>query len=153
MSVLRKYAVQRLISNSQWVSFTLLVSMGLVFFFFLFLKIFLADTYTYSIWGPLIPLFWISGNVSSGFQSQSGLPYLHWGGKRNVHSLRSNSGATHCQPLDGNHCRVPTRLISCPRILLAPVRLEPTIKRSWVLRANHSATHPGHRISFLQKNP
>ena len=24
--------------------------------------------------GPLIPLFWTSGNVSSGFQSQSGLP-------------------------------------------------------------------------------
>ena len=23
-------------------------------------------------WGPLVPLFWISGDVSSGFQSQSG---------------------------------------------------------------------------------
>ena len=27
------------------------------------------------ILGPLIPLFWISGNISSGFQSHSGLPY------------------------------------------------------------------------------
>ena len=27
--------------------------------------------------GPLTPLFWTSGDVSSGFQSQSGQPYLH----------------------------------------------------------------------------
>ena len=27
--------------------------------------------------GLLIPLFWTSGDVSSGFQSQSGKPYLH----------------------------------------------------------------------------
>ena len=27
--------------------------------------------------GPLIPLFWTSDNVSYGFQSQSGQPYLH----------------------------------------------------------------------------
>ena len=47
-----------------------------------------------SFLGPLVPLFWISFNVSSGFQSQSGLPYLHCGGKHNVHSLRSTSGAT-----------------------------------------------------------
>ena len=26
--------------------------------------------------GPLKPLFWTSGDVSSGFQSQSGQPYL-----------------------------------------------------------------------------
>ena len=46
------------------------------------------------ILGPLVPLFWISSDVSSGFQSQSGLPYSHCGGKCNVHSLRSTSGAT-----------------------------------------------------------
>ena len=56
-----------------------------------FLK-FLADTCP--VLGPLVPLFWISGDVSSGFQSQSGLPYSHCGGKRNVHSPRSTSGAT-----------------------------------------------------------
>ena len=44
--------------------------------------------------GALVPLFWISGDVSSGFQSQSGLPYSHCGGKHNVCSLRSTSGAT-----------------------------------------------------------
>ena len=27
--------------------------------------------------GPLIPLFWTSGDISSGFQSQGGQPYLH----------------------------------------------------------------------------
>ena len=35
-------------------------------FFFFFLK-FLADTCPFL--GPLVPLFWISGDVSSGFQS------------------------------------------------------------------------------------
>ena len=33
---------------------------------------FLSDTLTCPILGPLVPLFWISGDVSSGFQSQSG---------------------------------------------------------------------------------
>ena len=44
-------------------------------FLFVFFKNILTDTYTCPILGPLIPLFWISGDVSSGFQSQSGLPY------------------------------------------------------------------------------
>ena len=121
------------------------------FFIFLFFKIFLADTYTCPILGPLIPLFWISGDVSSGFQSQSGLPYSHCGGERNVRSPRSTSGATRCRPLDGKHCGAPTGFISCPRILLAPVGLEPAIKRSWVLRANHSATRPGLSSRFLYR--
>ena len=38
--------------------------------FFYFLKIFLGDTCPFM--GLLIPLFWTSGDVSSGFQSQSG---------------------------------------------------------------------------------
>ena len=38
---------------------------------------FLSDTFTCPILGPLVPLFWISGDVSSGFQSQ--------------HSLKENS--------------------------------------------------------------
>ena len=45
------------------------------------------------ILGSLVPLFWISGDISSGFQSQSGLPYLHCGDVGNVHCLRS-SGTT-----------------------------------------------------------
>ena len=58
---------------------------------FFFLK-FLADTCPFL--GPLVPLFWISGDISSGFQSQSGLPYSHCGGECNVRSPRSTSGAT-----------------------------------------------------------
>ena len=46
-----------------------------------------------SFLGPLVPLFWISGDISSGFQSQSGfcliLPYLPF---VEVHSLRSRGG-------------------------------------------------------------
>ena len=68
--------------------------------FFFFLK-FLADTCPFL--GPLVPLFWISGDVFSGFQSQSGLPYSRSGGKLNGCSPRSTSGAT---------------LASCPPILL-----------------------------------
>ena len=39
-------------------------------------------------------LFWISDDVSSGFQSQSGLPYSHCRGEHNVWSPRSTSAAT-----------------------------------------------------------
>ena len=60
--------------------------------FFFFFEKFLADTCPFL--APLVPLFWISGDVSSGFQSQSGLPYSHCGGEHNVHSPRSTSGAT-----------------------------------------------------------
>ena len=47
--------------------------------------------------GSLIPLFWTSGDVSSGFQSQSGFYLIHtW--RRHMsnvtHSLRFTSGAT-----------------------------------------------------------
>ena len=45
--------------------------------FFFFFKVFLSDTFTCPILGPLVPLFWISGDVSSGFQSQSGFCLIH----------------------------------------------------------------------------
>ena len=46
--------------------------------------------------GPLVPLFWISGDVSSGFQSQSGFCLIHYfcRGECNIHSPRFTSGAT-----------------------------------------------------------
>ena len=49
-----------------------------------------------SFLGPLVPLFWISGDVSSGFQSQSGLGLIRYfcGGECNVHSPRFTSVAT-----------------------------------------------------------
>ena len=42
---------------------------------FLYLNFWRTDTSLFV--GPLIPLFWTSGDVSSGFQSQSGQHYLH----------------------------------------------------------------------------
>ena len=66
----------------------------------------LTDTFTCPILGPLVSLFWISSHVCSGLQSQSGLPYSHYTGECNVCTLRSTSGATHCQPLHGQHCGV-----------------------------------------------
>ena len=50
--------------------------------------------------GPLVPLFGISSDVSSGLQSQSGLPYSHCKGERNVCSLRSTSDAIHADLLE-----------------------------------------------------
>ena len=63
---------------------------------------FWADTYTCPILGPLVPMFWISGNVSSGFQIQSGfclnrifLPrWMNYYYYYYYYSLRSTSGAT-----------------------------------------------------------
>ena len=65
------------------------------------------------ILGPLVPLFWISGDVSSGFQSQSGLPYSHCGGKHNVCSLRSTSGATHADLLAAGFAASPVPTYCC----------------------------------------
>ena len=59
-----------------------------------FFRMFLADTYMCPILGPLAPLFCISGDISSGFQSQSGLCLnCFCRGGCHVHSLRSTSGA------------------------------------------------------------
>ena len=61
-----------------------------------------------------IPLFWISGDISSGFQSL----ILHYSGKHNVCSLRSTSFVTPADLLDD-------RLIANPvphMFLLAEVR-------------------------------
>ena len=49
--------------------------------------------------GPLIPLFWTSGDISSGFQSQSGQPYLHLAKEFPEIHFWCNT----CQPLGGQH--------------------------------------------------
>ena len=81
---------------------------------YFFIK-FLADTCPFL--GPLVPLFWISGDVSSGFQSQSGFCLIRYfcGGECNVHSPRFTSGATladllHCQAVVMPH---PKKKASC----------------------------------------
>ena len=101
-----------------------------------FLK-FLADTCPFL--GPLVPLFGISGDVSSGFQSQSGLPYLHCRGERNVCSLRSTSGATLAdllvagtQPVLSSHTVADVRLRdsnSCSQNICEPDTLPTELNR------------------------
>ena len=44
--------------------------------------------------GPLIPLFWTSGGVCSGFQSQGGFPGLHAFSPVHNGFLRFTSGVT-----------------------------------------------------------
>ena len=44
--------------------------------------------------GPLVPLFWTSGDVCSGYQSQSGQPYSHLAEVYMICSRRFISGAT-----------------------------------------------------------
>ena len=63
------------------------------------MSFFRADTCPFL--GPLVPLFWISVDISSGFQSQRGfcLIYFFARGKCNAHFLRSTSGDTHANLL------------------------------------------------------
>ena len=49
--------------------------------------------------GPLISLFWTSGDVCPGFQSQSGFPHLHASSPVHNGFLRFTSGATPTDPL------------------------------------------------------
>ena len=44
--------------------------------------------------GPMMHLFWTSGDISSGFQSQSGQPYSFGRGVCVTCSLRFTSGVT-----------------------------------------------------------
>ena len=48
------------------------ISRKFFFFLFFFLKFFCRTHSHVLSWGHWYPLFWISGDVSSGFQSQSG---------------------------------------------------------------------------------
>ena len=66
-----------------------------------FLKKILGNTSSFL--GPLIPLLWTFGDVSSGFQSQSGQPYSYL-----VEVICYTFPKIHlwyktCQPLDGQH--------------------------------------------------
>ena len=70
------------------------------FSFFFFVKCFWRTLTHVLLWGPLVPLFWISGDVSCGFQSQSRFWLIHFcRGECNAYTLRSTSGATPAGPL------------------------------------------------------
>ena len=105
---------------------------------YFFKVFFLWDTFTYLILAHWYPYSGFLVMSPLSFKAKVDLPYSHCRVKCNIHSLKSTSGSTWCQPLDGQHCWALTRFISCPRILLTPVKLEPTIIGVWVLRANHS---------------
>ena len=62
-------------------------------YLFFFFKTF-WQTHVLFLGGPLVPLFWISGDVSSGFQSGFCLICYFCGGECNVHSPRFTTGAT-----------------------------------------------------------
>ena len=55
--------------------------------------------------GPLIPLFWTSGDVSSGFQSQSGQPFSHFTWQWNMCNRfpEIHPWCDTCWPLGGHH--------------------------------------------------
>ena len=78
-------------------------STALVFFFLFFLKIFCRTHVLFA--GPLIPLFWTSGDVCPGFQSQGGFPHLRASLPARNGFLRFTSGATSAFSTNsGVHC-------------------------------------------------
>ena len=113
----------------------------LVWYKVTFFKVFLSDIFTCPILGPLVPLFWISGDVFSGFQRQNprivevNVMYISWDPPLVLHiaDLLIDSIARHR----------PGSYLAQGYYCVAAV-----INRSWVLRANHSATHPGQRYNL-----
>ena len=69
--------------------------------FFLFLKHFWRTWVLFV--GPLIPLFWTSGDISSRFQSQSGQPYLHLAEVYMLYVPQIYFWCDTCQPFGGQH--------------------------------------------------
>ena len=95
------------------------VTSGVLFFFFE--KKFLADTCPFL--GPLVPLFWISGDVSSGFQSQSGFCLINFFAEANVmYTFRDSSLVLHvltswspaAQPVTSPHASAEPLEYFCP---------------------------------------
>ena len=73
------------------------------FFFFFFLNNFCKAQVLFV--GPLIPLFWTSGDVCPGFQSQGGFPHLCASSPAHNGFLRFTSGATPAFSTNrGVHC-------------------------------------------------
>ena len=87
------------------------------------LEIFFCRTHSHVLfWGHWYPCLGFLVTSSLGFKARvASALFAFCGSECNVNSLTSTSGATLCQPLDSQHCGV---FISCPRILLAPVRLK-----------------------------
>ena len=73
------------------------------FYIFLFFKFFCRTQVLFV--GPLIPLFWTSGDVCPGFQNQGGFPRLHASSPVHNGFLRFTSGVTPAFSTNmGVHC-------------------------------------------------
>ena len=98
------------------------------------------------ILGPLVPLFWISGDVSSGFQSQCGFCHICIveANMMYIHSIISTYGTTDYQPLNSQYCgatiQTDTPLLT-PSGLCTGVFCTTTALRRLVLRAESIQLH------------
>ena len=117
--------------------------------FFLKKKRFLSDTFTCPILGPLVPLFWISGYVFSGFQSQSGFCLIHIAEANVMYIPWDPPLVLHIADLlmDSIAGYWPGSYLAQGYYCVAAVSLEPAINRSWVQHTKKSATRPG-KIPF-----
>ena len=79
--------------------------------------------------GPLIPLFWTSGDVYPGFQSQGGFPRLPVSSPAHNGFLRFTSGVTLADCIEVSMAAEPflsTYLQTCWQALVEVRGLEPT---------------------------
>ena len=115
------------------------------FFFFFFFKYFWRTHTHVLFWGHWYPCFWISGDVSSGFQSQSGFCLIRIAEANVMYIPWDPPLVLHVADLltDSIAGRRPGSYLAQGYYYVAAVSLEPAINRSWVPRANHSATRPG----------
>ena len=83
--------------------------------------------------GPLVPLFWISDDVSSGFQSQSQFCLIHFFAEVNVMYIPqdSTSGATCADLFGGQHTAA-----HFPTCMMTWLGLERAIAQTKDKRAN-----------------
>ena len=98
-----------------------------------------------SFFGAIGALFWISGDISYGFQSQNRLCLIYIAEANVLHITWDPPLVLHIADLlmDSITGHQPGSYLAQGYYCVAAVSLEPTINRSWVLRANHSATRPG----------
>ena len=117
-----------------------------------FFPFILVGTLTCPILVPLVPLFWISSDVSSRFQSQSWFCLIHFcGGECNIHSLRSTSGATPADLLTAG--MATSHFPTCIRRGRSWLRIKRGITHSHRRRMwHHCASHLATLCPILEKH-
>ena len=124
-----------MISSCCWYLLICICNKSFYFFYF-----FLSDTLTCPILGPLVALFWISGNVSSGFLRQSGFCLIHFAEANVMYIPWDPPLVLHIANLlmDSSVGHPPGSYLAQGYYCVAAVSLKTVINRSWVLSANHS---------------